>query len=148
MPSKRFNLPSIVSTELKNLSPEWRQAFHKEHKLKSKSIITAYIFHCLLLGTHYAYVGKWVVQIVYWLTIPPLLIGLSGLILTLLRWGGSLSYGFYAPWAMLASPLTLIGIWAIIDLFRIPGMIDKYNRDAATEVMKSLKEISKGGNRE
>jgi len=34
------------------------------------------------------------------------------------------------------------GVWWFIDLFRIPGMIRDYNKDVATEVLKTLKTIS------
>ena len=56
-----------------------------------KSTGMAYLLFFLLFGTHYAYQGKWGLQIAFWLT-----------------FGG-------------------LGIWSLIDMFRIPGMIKKYN---------------------
>ena len=40
--------------------------------------------------------------------------------------------------------ITLEGlfIWMIVDLFRIPGMVRGYNKDAATDVLRDLKIIS------
>lgn len=63
---------------------------------------TAYLFW-FLLGAHYAYLGKWGVQILYWLTL-----------------GG-------------------LGIWALIDLFKIPSKVDHYN----AEIFAQLEEIEK-----
>lgn len=63
-----------------------------KHYLQSKvrSTGTAYLFW-FFLGAHYAYLGKWGIQVLYWLTI-----------------GG-------------------LGIWMLIDLFTMPGKVDKYN---------------------
>ena len=33
-------------------------------------------------------------------------------------------------------------IWAIVDLFRIPGMVRNYNKDVATDILRNLKAIS------
>ena len=35
-----------------------------------------------------------------------------------------------------------LGIWALVDLFRIPGMVREYNKDIATDVLRDLKIIS------
>lgn len=42
-----------------------------KHYLQSKvkSVGTAYLLYFLLFGTHYAYLGKWGLQIFYWLTL-------------------------------------------------------------------------------
>jgi len=32
-----------------------------------------------------------------------------------------------------------LGIWAIIDLFRIPGMVRNYNKDVSMDVLRDLK---------
>jgi len=56
-----------------------------------KSTGTAYLLFFLLFGTHYAYLGKWGWQILYWITL-----------------GG-------------------FGIWMIIDIFTIPGKVNRYN---------------------
>ena len=59
---------------------------------KIKSTGTAILFW-FLLGAHFAYLGKWGLQILFWVTL-----------------GG-------------------IGIWALIELFLIPGRVEKYNAD-------------------
>jgi len=42
-----------------------------KHYLQSKvkSVGTAYLLYFLLFGTHYAYLGKWGLQILYWITL-------------------------------------------------------------------------------
>lgn len=72
-----------------------------KHVLQSKirSTGTAYLFW-FLLGTHYAYLGKWGLQILFWFTL-----------------GG-------------------IGLWWFIDLFLIPGKVERYNADIYNELDK------------
>jgi hypothetical protein len=36
-----------------------------------------------------------------------------------------------------------VGVWALIDLFRVPGMIGGYNKDRAVDVMRNLQAISR-----
>lgn len=66
---------------------------------KVKSTGVAYLFW-FLLGAHYAYLGKWGLQILYWITL-----------------GG-------------------LGIWALIDLFTMPGKVNAYNRPLFDEIDK------------
>lgn len=42
-----------------------------KHYLQSqiKSVGTAYLLYFLLFGTHYAYLGKWGLQILFWITL-------------------------------------------------------------------------------
>lgn len=98
-------LPIMVKQELAGLPVDKQQAFMEEFERKSKSTAVAYI--CWLFGLHYAYLGKWGVLVLYWLTA-----------------GG-------------------LGIWVIVDAFRMPGMLNNYNKDAAVEVMSSLKMVSR-----
>ena len=72
------------------------------HYLQSqmKSTGMAYVMW-VLLGAHYAYLGRWGVQVLYWITL-----------------GG-------------------LGVWAVIDLFRIPGLVGDHN----WEVAQDLEEI-------
>lgn len=58
---------------------------------------TAYIMW-FLIGAHYAYLGKWGLQILYWITL-----------------GG-------------------LGLWALVDLFRIPGMVKDHNEPIYLEI--------------
>ncbi|MGC4129777.1 MAG: TM2 domain-containing protein [Bergeyella sp.] len=99
------SVPSMVKNELKKLSAQKQDEFVEEYRRKQKSVGIAYLCW-LIFGLHYGYVGKWGLQVVYWLTA-----------------GGFL-------------------IWALVDLFRIPGMIGNHNKDAATDVMRNLKAIS------
>ena len=57
-------------------------------EIKSKG--TAFVMYWFL-GAHYAYLGKWGVQLAYWFTL-----------------GG-------------------LGLWLVVDLFRIGGLVKRYN---------------------
>ena len=57
-------------------------------EIKSKG--TAFVMYWFL-GAHYAYLGKWGIQLAYWFTL-----------------GG-------------------LGIWLMVDLFRIGGLVKRYN---------------------
>jgi hypothetical protein len=48
------------------------------------------------------------------------------------RWGKQFLYWFTAGG---------FGIWALIDLFKMSGLVDNYNKDVATDVMRNLKAI-------
>lgn len=64
---------------------------------KMKSTGTAYLCW-FFLGCHYAYLGKWGIQILYWLTL-----------------GG-------------------VGIWMLIDLFRMGSIVNKHNSLIAQQI--------------
>lgn len=54
-------------------------------------------------------------------------------------------YGYLRKWGLqVVFWLTAggFGIWAIIDLFRIQGMVRDYNKDVATDILRNLKAIS------
>jgi hypothetical protein len=57
-------------------------------EIKSKG--TAFLMYWFL-GAHYAYLGKWGIQLAYWFTL-----------------GG-------------------LGIWLMVDLFRVGGLVKRYN---------------------
>ena len=57
-------------------------------EIKSKG--TAFLMYWFL-GAHYAYLGKWGIQLAYWFTL-----------------GG-------------------LGVWLMVDLFRIGGLVKRYN---------------------
>lgn len=103
-PSIADNLPAMVRNGLTKLSSQKQKEFVEEYKRKAKSTGTAYVLW--LLGLHYVYLGKWGIQILYWLTA-----------------GGFL-------------------IWWLIDLFRIPRMIEDYNKDVAVNTLRNLKAVS------
>lgn len=58
-----------------------------------------------ILGFQHAYIGKWGLLVLYWVTL-----------------GG-------------------VMIWAIVDLFRIPGMIADYNKDSAVDILRNIKAV-------
>ena len=105
-PSIADKLPSMVKNELARLSASKQEEFVEEYKRKKKSVGLAYLLLLVVFALHYGYIGKWGLQIVFWLT------------------GGGLM------------------VWWIVDIFRLPGLIQSYNKDVATEVMRNLKSIS------
>ncbi len=62
------NLPSMVRNELSMMSPQKQEEFVEEYKRKSKSIGVGYLFLLLIFATHYGYVNKWGLQVLFWLT--------------------------------------------------------------------------------
>ncbi len=68
-----IQLPTVIKNELSKLTPENQKEFIDEFKRKMKSIPLSYIFW-ILFGSHYIYLGKWLTQIIFWLTIGGLLI--------------------------------------------------------------------------
>jgi hypothetical protein len=99
------NLPSMVRNELAKLPAGKQEEFVEEFKRKKKSVGIAYLL-IFLLGAHYAYLGSWGLQVLYWITIAGL------------------------------------GIWGLIDLFRLPSVVNTYNKDVAMDIMRNLKAVS------
>ncbi len=62
------DLPSMVKAEMVKLTPTQQQSFVEEYKRKKKSVGWAYFFLLICLGMPYGYLGKWGLQVVYWLT--------------------------------------------------------------------------------
>ncbi len=62
------NLPSMVKNELAKMSAQKQEEFVEEYKRKAKSLGIAYLFLIIVLAMHYGYLGKWGLQIVFWLT--------------------------------------------------------------------------------
>lgn len=103
-PKVTDHLPMMVRTEVAKLSPSGQGAFLEEYNRKAKGATAPYVLW--FLGWHYAYLGKWGTQVLYWITA-----------------GGALA-------------------WAIVDLFRIPGMVRSYNKDVAIDVLRNQKIIA------
>jgi len=61
------NLPAMVRNELTKLPAQKQEEFLEEYRRKAKSTGVAYTLW-LLLGLHYAYLRKWGLQILFWLT--------------------------------------------------------------------------------
>lgn len=59
------SLPSMVRNELSTLTAQKQEEFVEEYDRKKKSTGLAYLLW-FLLGWHYAYVGKWGTQVLYW----------------------------------------------------------------------------------
>jgi hypothetical protein len=68
-------LPSMVKNELGKMSPQRQEEFIEEYKRKAKPLGIAYVFLIIVFSSHYAYLGKWGIQIIFWLTGGGLVIG-------------------------------------------------------------------------
>jgi TM2 domain-containing membrane protein YozV len=88
---------ALQELRMQKMSDEERLAFKNEMTKRSKSVGIAYLCW-FFFGLHYAYVGKWGLQFLYWFT-------LAG-----------------------------IFVWALVDLFRMPGIVTHYNDDVADTV--------------
>jgi hypothetical protein len=60
-------LPTLVRNELSKMPIEKQQYFVEEYNRKEKSLSTAYLLW-FLLGWHYAYINKWPLQVLFWVT--------------------------------------------------------------------------------
>lgn len=103
-PSINNKLPAMVRHEVANLTPQSQEAFIEEYRRKAKSSGVAYLLW-FFLGFHYAYVGKWGMLVLFWVTFG----------------------GFF--------------IWWLVDAFRIPGVINDYNKDVAVDTLRNLKAL-------
>jgi hypothetical protein len=61
------DLPSMVRNQLAALSPGEYQAFREEYDRRIKNEGTCYLLW-FCLGWHYAYLGKWGLQVLFWLS--------------------------------------------------------------------------------
>ena len=62
------DLPSMVRNEVARLSAQKQGEFVEEYRRKAKTPGWAYVLW-LLLGAHYAFLGKWGLQVIFWLTL-------------------------------------------------------------------------------
>lgn len=97
--------PVSVRGAFANLDEIGQLSFLSEYKRRRKGTGAAYVLW-FLLGWHYAYVGKWGVQFLYWV-----------------------SFGGF-------------GVWALFDLFRVPGIVRRVNADIAISTMLEVKALS------
>lgn len=95
----------MVRSGVSGMDAMHQEQFLEEFRRKEKSPGTTFVLW-FFLGWHYAYLGKWGVQILYWRTL-----------------GG-------------------LWLWAIADLFRIPGLVRDYNKDVAVDVLRTMKAVS------
>jgi len=71
----------------------------ERYLLESEMKDTALGYLCwAIVGCHYAYLGRWGMQVLFWITA-----------------GG-------------------LGLWALIDLFRIPGLVRRHNWEVAQDL--------------
>jgi hypothetical protein len=63
------NLPSMVRNELATLPAQKQEEFVEEFNRKKKSLVLAYLFLLVIFSAHYAYIGRWGMQVLYWITI-------------------------------------------------------------------------------
>ncbi|WP_338397595.1 TM2 domain-containing protein [Persicobacter psychrovividus] len=70
------------------------------------SVVMGYLFLLIIFSAHYAYNGKWGMQILFWLTA-----------------GG-------------------LGVWWLIDIFRMSSIIKKYNDKQLANAIISVKAYS------
>ncbi len=98
-------LPEKVGESLAGLTDEQQERFVEEFENRSKRTGVAYALF-LLCGCHYAYMGRWGLQVIWWSTL-----------------GG-------------------LGVWAVVDLFRIPRLINRYNEEVAKMVTRMIKVLS------
>lgn len=61
------NLPYLVQKKLEGLKPEYQREYINDYRSKKKSIGTAYLL-LIVLGWHYAYLKKWGVQLLCWIS--------------------------------------------------------------------------------
>lgn len=61
------NLPAMVRNELALLSANRQSEFSEEYNRKKKSVVVAYVLW-FVFGLYYGYLGRWGLQIAYWLT--------------------------------------------------------------------------------
>lgn len=66
------SLPTMVRQTLMKLPPEQQSAFVEAYRRRAKSTGTAYLLW-FCLGWHYAYLGRWGWQVLFWLTAGGLL---------------------------------------------------------------------------
>lgn len=67
------SLPSMARESIKAMTMEEQHQFLEEYQRRKKSLGFAF-FLWLLLGWHYAYLGKWGVMVLFWLTLGGLLL--------------------------------------------------------------------------
>ncbi len=91
----------VVYDKLVDMTDDQKRSFMEEFYRKKKQVRFGYIFW-FLFGLHYAYIGRWGMQVIFWITA-----------------GG-------------------LGIWWLIDAFRMTGIIRDHNTDMSTKIMKDM----------
>ncbi|RNI29245.1 TM2 domain-containing protein [Rufibacter latericius] len=97
-----YQLPDLVRMDLPTLPPQTQNDFFTQYVQRKKSTGFAYLLW-VFFGLHYAYVNRWGLQFLFWITA-----------------GG-------------------LGIWWLVDLFRMPGIVRRYNHKQALECLGSVR---------
>lgn len=118
------SLPIMVQDELNKLDLYQQHAFLDEYNRRKKTKIFAYVLW-FLLGWHYGYVGKWGVQLLYLVT----------------WWSFFCSFNTYG--FLFLFMFICVFVWCIVDLFRIPTIINTYNKNLSIDILKELRAISR-----
>jgi len=71
-PSISQNLTPLLRQELGRLDLPHQEQFIEDFRRRRKSTGLGYI--CWLFGLHYAYLGKWALQLLFWFTLAGLFI--------------------------------------------------------------------------
>ena len=95
-------VPARVRDELAARPGPTRAAFHEAFRRRARSTATAYLIW-VLVGGQYGYVGRWALQILFWVTVGGLM------------------------------------VWWAVDLFRIPGIVRRYNERVSHEILEGLR---------
>jgi hypothetical protein len=69
---RSFLHPTALET-LRKLGPVHQESFVREFRRRAKKMSLAYLWW-VLLGSHYAYMGKWPTQFLFWVTSGGLLV--------------------------------------------------------------------------
>lgn len=78
-------LPTMVKSEVMALPDSQRSAFFEEYTRRRKVTVLGYVAW-LILGSHYAYIGgRWLVQVVFWLSSLSIVIGAVWWLIDLFR---------------------------------------------------------------
>ena len=112
-------VPSDIKAHYDNLSNEGKKTFKKQFS-KKRIHLTVLYFAWLFFGIHYAALGRWVTQILFYI------LGGGALLLSSNFGLGKLAYFIAA-------------IWWIVDFFRLPFIAKKVNSEKAFEIIKEVK---------
>jgi hypothetical protein len=77
-------LPAMVRNELRGMGANRQQEFLEEYERKAKSVGVAYLL-IFLVGWHYAYLRKWGVQVLLWISLLAFGLGVIWLFVDLFR---------------------------------------------------------------
>lgn len=107
-------------SESRELTTEQRILLNSEIDRRGKNMVVAYLLLLFMgtLGIHRFYLGQTGT-------------GIAQLSLTIVGW--------FTVWIIIGIiPLAIVGVWVIIDLFLVPGIVEKENRKLEIEIRRTL----------